>query len=37
MLVMKSAASVISYIGAIELPRGEWGEIIDTLAEHCGS
>ncbi len=35
--VMKSAASVIAYIAAIELPRGEMEQIVDVLVQNCGN
>lgn len=33
-MVMKAGASVISSIVFVEVPRGEWGNIIDILAEN---
>ena len=30
--VMKSGATILAVIASIELPRGEWGQIIDILA-----
>ncbi len=34
---MKSGATILAVIASIELPRGEWGQIIDLLAENCSN
>jgi len=32
LLIMKAGANTIAHIASIEIPRGEWEDILDTLA-----
>jgi importin subunit beta-1 len=32
---MRASANILAVIASIELPRNEWSQIVDTLADNC--